>query len=207
MKAPGVLGAGEHCLGEYGLVELDQRDPGREQEVELLPQHPHDVLGQLLAGPVDAIPDAREPHQACEQVRPGERDLYRPVREGVRERVLVAGQRTASAERTEEAGMADFGRRHVQRAHLLFELLWILDERQEIGERDEMAVVEPPAHEARVVVAMLLTVRDDVDAGAPRDARGWPGASSADAASSRCPSPPARGPTAPARAAAAPGAS
>jgi hypothetical protein len=61
--------------------------------------------------------------------------------------------------------VADFGRRHVQRAHLLLELLRIVDERQQVGERNELAVVETPTHEARVVVATLLTISDDVDAG------------------------------------------
>jgi len=52
----------------------------------------------------------------------------------------------------------------VERAHLPLELLGIVDQREQIGEGNELAVVEPPADEARVVVATLLAVGDDVGA-------------------------------------------
>jgi len=70
----------------------------------------------------------------------------------------VAGQRPAPAEGPEERGMTHLGSRHVERAHLALELLGVVDEREEVRERDELTVVEPPAHEARVVVAPLLAV-------------------------------------------------
>jgi len=54
--------------------------------------------------------------------------------------------------------MTHLGSRHVERAHLALELLGVVDEREEVRERDELTVVEPPAHEARVVVAPLLAV-------------------------------------------------
>jgi hypothetical protein len=46
-EAPGVLGPGEDDLGEHGLVELDERHAGGQQEVELLARDAHDVLGQV----------------------------------------------------------------------------------------------------------------------------------------------------------------
>ena len=48
-EAPRVLGAGEDHLGQHGLVELHQRRAGGEEEMDLLPQHAHDVAGQVLA--------------------------------------------------------------------------------------------------------------------------------------------------------------
>jgi hypothetical protein len=76
--------------------------------------------------------------------------------------VLVTGQRPAPAEGPEEGRVANLGGGHVERAHLALELLGIVDEREQVRERDQLAIVEPPAHEARVVVAPLLAVRDDV---------------------------------------------
>jgi hypothetical protein len=73
--------------------------------------------------------------------------------------------RTAPAERTEDRRVPDLARRYVQRAHLRFELLGVIDQRQEIGQRDQLAVVEPAADEARVVVASLLAIRHHVHAG------------------------------------------
>ena len=63
---------------------------------------------------------------------------------------------------------------HVERPQLALELLRVVHVGQQVGDRDELAVVEPAADEARVVVAPLLAVGDDVDAGAragPRSAR------------------------------------
>src|SRR5207247_9374472 len=68
---------------------------------------------------------------------------------------------SAPAERTEHRRVPDLGRRHVERAQLGRELLRIVDQRKQIGERDQLTVVEQPAHEARVVVTPLLAVGDE----------------------------------------------
>ena len=77
----------------------------------------------------------------------------------------MAHQRPAPPDRSEECGMAHLRCGDVERAHLPLELLGIVDQREQIGEGNELAVVEPPADEARVVVAPLLAVADGVDAG------------------------------------------
>jgi hypothetical protein len=51
----------------------------------------------------------------------------------------------------------------IQRVHLCLELLRVVDQRQQVRERNQLAVVEEPAHEARVVVPALLPVGHDVD--------------------------------------------
>ncbi len=100
-----------------------------------------------------------------QQIRPGQRHLRRPIGQRAHERVLVHAERTAPSQRTEDGRMPDLGGGDVERLQLGAELLGVVDERQEIGERDELAVVEPAAHEARVVVTALLAVGDHVDAG------------------------------------------
>ena len=49
MKRAVFLSPAEDDLGEHGLVELDEARAGREQEVDLLAQHAHDVRGEVLA--------------------------------------------------------------------------------------------------------------------------------------------------------------
>ena len=164
MKLRLLLLAGEDDLGEHGLVELDEARAGREQEVDLLAQHAHDVRGQVLARAIRAVGDALHPHRAREEIRAGQGDLHRPVGERAREGELVNRQRPAPAEAPEHGGMAHLGGGHVERSQLGLEHLGIVDQGQQVGERDELAVVEAAAHEARVVVAPLLAVGDDVDA-------------------------------------------
>src|SRR5262249_19184279 len=78
------------------------------------------------------------------------------------ERMLVAGEGPAPAERAEEGRVAHLRGGNVERAHFVLELLGVVDEREQVGERDQLTVVEPPADEAGVVVAPLLAGRDDV---------------------------------------------
>src|SRR5439155_14312668 len=113
-----------------------------------------------------AIRDAFHPHRAREEIGPGNGDLHGTVGQGPRELVLVDGQRTAAAEWPPDGGMTHLGRGDVERAQLRFEFRRVVDQRYEVDERDELAVVEEAAHEARVVVTALLTVGDDVDTGA-----------------------------------------
>ena len=79
---------------------------------------------------------------------------------------LVHAERTAPSERAEDGRMPDLRGRDVERLQLGAELLGVVDQRQQIGERNELAVVQAAAHEARVVVAPLLAVGDHVHAGA-----------------------------------------
>ena len=226
-EAARVLAAREDHFGQHRLVELDERHAGGQEMVQLLAQHAHDVLGQVLARAIHAIGDALDPHEPAQQIRPGQRDLRRPIGQRAHERVLVHAEGTAPSERTEDGRMPDLGGGDVERLQLGAELLGVVDERQEIGQRDELAVVEPAAHEARVVVTALLAVGDHVDAGpelrVDGQAYGVVGgrlevgvaqpalhvlvhglrASSAAAASCRCPSRPAGGWPRRARAAAA----
>ena len=148
-EAPAVLLAGEDDLGEHGLVELHEARAGREQEVDLLAQHAHDVRGQILARAIRALGDALHPHRAREEIRAGQGDLHRPVGERAREGELVNRQGPAPAEAPEHDGMAHVGGGHVERSQLRLEHLGIVDQRQQAGERDELAVVEAAAHEAR----------------------------------------------------------
>ena len=60
--------------------------------------------------------------------------------------------------------VTDFGSRDVEGSELHLELLRVVDHRRQIAEGDELAVVEQAADEARVAVASLLAVRDDVHA-------------------------------------------
>jgi hypothetical protein len=60
--------------------------------------------------------------------------------------------------------MPHFSGRNVERTQLALELGRIVDVGQQIGDRDELAVVEEAADEARVVVAALLAIGEDVDA-------------------------------------------
>jgi hypothetical protein len=60
--------------------------------------------------------------------------------------------------------MPHFAGRHIERAQLLLEMLRIVHQRQQVGERNELAVVQPAADEARVAVTPLLAVGDRVHA-------------------------------------------
>ena len=81
-EAPRVLGPSEDDLGEHGLIELHQRRAAGQEAVDLLAQDAHDVLGEVLARPVGAVRDALHPHDAGQQVGPGQGDLDRSVGEG-----------------------------------------------------------------------------------------------------------------------------
>ena len=53
----------------------------------------------------------------------------------------------------------------VQGAQLALELFGIIDIRQQVGDGNQLAVVEQPADEAGVVITTLLAVGEYVDAG------------------------------------------
>lgn len=59
--------------------------------------------------------------------------------------------------------MAHFPRGDIERPKLLLELRGVLHEREQVGQGDELAVVQQPAHETRVAVTALFAVGDDVD--------------------------------------------
>src|SRR3989449_11404558 len=101
----------------------------RSQRVQLLPEHAHHVLAEVLARAVGAIRDAFHPHRAREEIGPGNGDLYGTVGQGPRELVLVDGQRTAAAEWPPDGGMTHLGRGDVERAQLRFEFRRVVDQR------------------------------------------------------------------------------
>src|SRR2546421_654545 len=78
-------------------------------------------------------------------------------------RALVARQRTTAPQRAEDRRMPHLGGGHVQGRQLVAEFFRIVDQWQQVRQRDELAVVETTTHEARVVVPALLAVGHDVD--------------------------------------------
>ena len=151
-------------LGQDGFVELDERRTAREQMVDLLAQHPHHVVGEGVARGVGPVGDALEPHHAREAVGARDRDLHRALGQAPREGQLVRRDRPAAGQLPEHRGVTDLRRGDVERAELLLQLGRVVDERQEVGQRDQTAVVEAPADEVRVRVAALLAVGHDVGA-------------------------------------------
>ena len=99
------------------------------------------------------------------QIGPGQRDLHRAIGERPDELQLVHGEGAASPERPEDGRVPDLGGGDIQGLHLRGELLRVIDQGQQVGQRDELAVVEARPHEARIIVAPLLAVGDDVNAG------------------------------------------
>ncbi len=75
------------------------------------------------------------------------------------------GERATTAERPEDRRMAYLPGGDVERSQLPLELLGVLDVGQQVGDRDQLAVLQQPADEAGVVVPPLLPVGEDVDPG------------------------------------------
>ena len=71
--------------------------------------------------------------------------------------------RPAAAERPNTAGCRTSPAGTSSARSSSWKLLGIVDQRQQVGERDELAVVQPAADEAGVAVAALLAVGDHVD--------------------------------------------
>ena len=166
MKLRWLLGAAEHDLGQHRLVELHQRHAGGEQIGELLAQHAHDVLGECSRVVVGVVGDALHPHRAREQVRARQRDLDRRVRQRA-QRSRARAARAAGCGRAGRTRRDGGPRRPARRARAApaANCSGIVDQRQQVGERDQLAVVEAAADEAGVAVAPLLAVGDHVDAG------------------------------------------
>ena len=158
--------APKHDLGQDGLVELHHRRAGGEQEVELLPEDPDDIAGEVLAGVVGHLLQAVEPHGAGEQVRAGQGDLDRSFREPLHELELVNGEGAAAAKVAEDDGVAHLCGGDVKGAELPLEVVRVVHHGGEVAEGDELAVVEEATDEAGVAVAALLAVGEDAGAGA-----------------------------------------
>ena len=133
---------------------------------QLFTQHPHDIGGEVFAVRVGAIRDAFHPHRAGEEIRAGQCDLHRPVGERLHVVKLPHRNRLAAPERAEHCRVAHITGRHIERAQFTLELFRIIDQRQQVGQWNQLAVVENAADEARVTVAALLAVRHHVDTGA-----------------------------------------
>ncbi len=77
----------------------------------------------------------------------------------------MGDQRARAGKPAENGRVADFAGRDVERAQFSLEFLGMIDERQQVDERNELAIVQAAGNEARIAVSPLLSVGDDVDAG------------------------------------------
>jgi hypothetical protein len=98
------------------------------------------------------------------RVGPRKGDFERLVGEPREKPRLVQRDGAAAAERAENGRVADIARGHVERAQFLPEVLGVVHQREQVGQGNELAVVQSAADEARIAVAALLTVGDDVHA-------------------------------------------
>ena len=158
--------AAEHHFGQDGLVQLDEADARGQQKMQFFAQDADDVFGQCFARVVGAVRDALHPHRTGQQVRAGQGDLDRRLGQFGEKRGLVHGQRAAPAQRAEHRGMSHLAGRHVQGAQFALEFFRVVHVGQQVGDRNQLAVVQQAADEAGVVVAALFAVREDADAGA-----------------------------------------
>ena len=133
--------------------------------MELFPKDAYDVPGEVFTGLVGEVGEAVEPHGAGEEVGAREGDLDGPISALGGEFKLVEGERPASAEFAVNDWVANLSGWHVEGAQLLFELVGVVDHSGEVGEWDELAVVEEAAYETGVAVAALLSVGYHVDTG------------------------------------------
>ncbi len=159
------LALGEDQLGQDRLVELDEVGAGVSQLAALLAQHADDVLAELLLAGVDPAGDLLDPHGARQQVGSGKRDLDRPVRVLAQEPVLVERQRPAARDPAHAGGVLDREGGHVERLQDALEARLVLDDVEHLGEGDQAHALELVGDEGVEVVAALLPVGDDVDAG------------------------------------------
>ena len=74
-RFPEGLRAAMDDLGQDRLVDLHERGAGGEQGLDLLAEHPDDVVGQRLARLVGPIADALQPHGTRQQIGPGRATL------------------------------------------------------------------------------------------------------------------------------------
>ena len=74
--------------------------------------------------------------------------------------------RFAASEPPEHRGMPHLTCRDIECAQFALERLGVVDQGQQIGERDQLAIVEPTGDEAGVTVASLLAIRHHIHAGA-----------------------------------------
>src|SRR6266542_3248546 len=74
-------------------------------------------------------------------------------------------ERPAAAQGAIHDWMTHLCGRNIESAQLLLEFFRVVHHCSQIGERDELAIVEQPPDEAGVAVAALLAVADDIHAG------------------------------------------
>ena len=74
-------------------------------------------------------------------------------------------QRPGAIQAAEHGRVPDLIGRHVQGSEFRGELVRVGDVRQQVGDRDELAVVQSPADETGVAIAPLFAVGHHIDAG------------------------------------------
>ena len=134
--------------------------------MQLLAEDADDIDGEVVAGLVWGAAEAVEPHGAGQQVGAGEGDLDGRLVAGADEGELVGGEGSGTAQGAVDDGVAHLASGHVEGAQLAVELVGVVDHGGQVAEGDELAVVEEATDEAGVVVAALLAIGDDIDAGA-----------------------------------------
>lgn len=74
------------------------------------------------------------------------------------------GERPLPSQRAEHRGVMHLARQDIERLELTLELRRVVNVRQQVGDGNQLAILQQPADEARVVVTPLLAVRDHVHA-------------------------------------------
>ena len=133
--------------------------------MQFFAQHADDVFGQCFARVVGAVGDALHPHGARQQIRAGQGDLDRSVSQFGEKRGLVHGQRAAPAQRTEHRWVPHLAGGDVQGAQFALEFFRVVHVGEQVGDRNQLAVVQQAADEAGVIVAALFAVGEHVHAG------------------------------------------
>ena len=126
--------------------------------MEFLTQDPDHIRGEFFPRVIGPIGDALHPHRAGEEIGAGQSDFDRAGGQAVEKSCLVDAKRLTATQRAKHRRMADFAGRDIECTQLTLEFFGVIDVRQQVGNRNQLAVVEQPAHEAGVIVPTLLTV-------------------------------------------------
>src|SRR5208282_1158669 len=89
------------------------------------------------------------------------------IRQPLDREKLMSGERSRGVSRqsAEDGGVPERIGRDVKCSKLARELVGVFDIREQVNDRDELAVLKPGADEACVTVAALLAIGHDVHAG------------------------------------------
>ncbi len=155
----------EDHVGEHRLVELDEGAAGVAERHQLLAEDLHDVDGELLARGIGLVGDALDPHRPRQDVGAGQRHHDRLPRVLAQERELVERERPPGPDLVDHRLVLDGEGRGVGGLQDLLVGGAVLDEIHDLGQREELDAVELLGHERVEVVAALLPIAHDVDAG------------------------------------------